>query len=306
MRFFLKKYNTGIIKNFILGRKFKMRKTFLKTLVATAVVGATVALSSAFAFAATYTFNANDLTAGDITANTQAGTDNFFTLKATDTKNSKGDKYAQQFTVDSNDKTGPVTGTKYTQRVKSNGAGTADYRCITFTVDSSATLVLEGTSSSKGNSRNLNVYNSSASDATAVGTLTSDGNQLDGTTLTIDAGTYYIYPDNAFNIYGVVVTTKDDDTATSATGLTKLSNGAVYVTDTDTYVIAGVDSLDADSLSVTVGSTKKATETTDTVYTAVQIGDEKITAEQVGKKYLYAIKLAGANKNKAAETFTVE
>jgi hypothetical protein len=285
-----------------------MRKTFLKTLVATTIVGATVALSSAFAFAATYTFDASSLTKGDITADTQAGTDNFFTLKATDTKSSSDStKYAQQFTVDGSKKTGPVTGTGYTKRLKSNGKGTADYRCITFTVDSSATLVLEGMSSSADNTRNLNVYNSSASGATAVGTLTSDGNQLDGTTLDIDAGTYYIYPDSAFNIYGVVVTTKDDDTATSATGLTQVSNGAVYVTDTDTYVIAGVDSIEnVDSLSVTVGSKKTATETTDTVYTEVQIGNEKITAEQVGKKYLYAIKLEGANKNKAAETFTVK
>jgi hypothetical protein len=105
--------------------------------------------------------------------------------------------------------------------------------------------------------------------------------------------------DTTFKIVSVKVEYKEDP-------FKKVENGAVYVTDTDTYVIAGVDSLDADSLSVTVGSTKKATETTDTVYTAVQIGDEKITAEQVGKKYLYAIKLAGANKNKAAETFTVE
>jgi hypothetical protein len=278
-----------------------MRKTFLKTLVATAVVGATVALSSAFAFAATYTLNANDLTAADITSETKAGTDNFFTLDASDSK---------KLTVDSSKKTGPTTGNKYTQRIKTNGASSGTDRTISFTLTKKANVTVEGLTGKNTEERYLGYTKDetfSSDNATTV--LTSSTNDILANTVVLEPGTYYFGAWSAsFSIYGIVVEEIDDDTATSATGLTKVSNGAVYVTDTDTYVIAGVSKDEvttANGVTVTIGKT--GVEAGSTVYENVVIDENTtITNSQVGADYIVAIKVAGANKNAKVESFTVK
>jgi hypothetical protein len=149
----------------------------------------------------TYVLNANDISTGNITSNTYAGTSNFFTLKADDTTNSKG-ALQHHFTVDSNKKSGPVSGTNYTQRIKSNGAGTKDYRSIHFTTSGASTVIIEGMSSSS-DSRTSTLYKN---DGTVVGSLTNDGSAIGSTTINVSApGSYYITQDNGFNYYGVIV-----------------------------------------------------------------------------------------------------
>jgi hypothetical protein len=274
-----------------------MRKTFLKTLVATAVVGATVALGSVFAFAGTTSYNMSDL--GSFGSNTAFTIGDGLTASFNQSKDEEKTYGDESFTgcVKLNKKD-LTAAPDYSKSVSDNSIiyegkkgdtvslivkGNAIPYTIRVTEDFSTFTDIASTATNKANLEEMSY------------TLKADGKAY-----------FFAYnQQNAF-VYKITVTTSDDATETSATGLTKLSNGAVYVTDADTYVIAGVDSLDADEVSVTVGDTKKATEKTSTVYTEVKIGDETITAEQVGKKYLYAIKLEGANKNKKAETFTVK
>lgn len=273
-----------------------MKKTFFKSIVAAAVVGAAVALSSVAAFAAEYTFNANDLTTGDITSTITAGTDNFFTIKATAETDSKG-KLSQQFTVDGNNKTGPVTKTAYTQRIKSNGVGTVDYRCITFTVNSKASVLVEGMSSKSGETRDLALVNCNDT-ATILGTFSNDGKAIGSYTFNItEAGSYCLYPSvNGFNIYGIVV--KTDDGSTIASTATQIgTTGDYYAVDTAngaTYIIHSVtaDEMAYESLSLQAISGTVAPTTT--VYSSVEFADDSVLkAEDIGAEAIYAVKVTG-------------
>jgi hypothetical protein len=105
-------------------------------------------------------------------------------------------------------------------------------------------------------------------------------------------------------VAAIVVTSSDDDSDPFKT----VTNGAVYVTDTDTYVIAGVSKNDvttANGVTVTIGKTP--IEAGSTVYENVVIdSNTTITNTQVGADYIVAIKVTGANKDARVESFTVK
>jgi hypothetical protein len=90
-------------------------------------------------------------------------------------------------------------------------------------------------------------------------------------------------------------------------GLNVITSGqkATYIADSDTYIIAGVtedEFADNDKLTVSIGN---HTEDTDTVYTALKIDDNTtVTAEDIGAKYLFAIKVLGANGDSIVNNFT--
>jgi hypothetical protein len=279
-----------------------MRKTFLKTLVATAVVGATVALSSAFAFAATYTFDADDYSSTDsITSAVTVGTDNFFTVNASTKKSWAIDD-------DGAKSVGLVGG--HTRRFKTGGTIDASGRNIEFTVDKNATVVVECLSGSSGTARPLVLYKGSVSKDVTPDSATVPGKVLGGKSTyfvawTVDAGTYYVGSgDSGINIYSITVETED----TAKSSLT-VSNGAVYTIGSDSYIVAAVsedEASTATALTISLGNDGKELATSSTVYKAVNINGQTINASDVGGAYLYAVKINGANtsdKATAVETF---
>jgi hypothetical protein len=280
-----------------------MKKTFLKTLVATAIVGATVALSSALAFAATYTFDADDYsTTGDITSTIKVGTDNFFTVNATSSKKWGVD--------DSGAKSVGLTGA-HTRRFKTGGTIDSAGRNIEFTVDKNATVVVECLSGSSSDARPLILCKDSAGKTNASKTASVPGKVLGGKSTyfvawTIEeTGTYYIGSgDSGMNIYSITVETED----TAKSSLT-VSNGAVYTIGSDSYIIAAVsedEAKDATALTISLGNDGKEIASSDTVYESVVIDGKTINASDVNGDYLYAVKVSGADtsdKATAIETF---
>ncbi len=274
-----------------------MRKTFLKTLVATAVVGATVALGSVFAFAGTTSYTMSDL--GSFSSNTA------FTI---------GDGLTASFNQSkTEDKTfGDETFTGCVKLNKKELTEAPDYD--KDVKDNS--IIYDG---KKGDTVSLIVKGNGIpytirvtedfSTFTDLGSTASSKADLEEMTYTLKAdGKAYFFAYNQQNafVYKISVTTKDEEE--QADGFKKLANGnAVYVAGNDTYLIAAVSSLDADSVTIKVGTTQVGTKKTNTVYQNVEINGETINAqEKLGVPYLYAVKLVGANGNAAAESFTVE
>ncbi len=289
-----------------------MKKQLFKALAATAIVGTVMAMSSVVASAAVYTLNANDLTAVEITSKTTVGTDGFFTLLATDAQ--KDNKNSQNFTVDSNKKTGPITGTNYTQRLKSNGGSGADYRLIQFTLEKKSDIVIEGMSAKSSETRNLLYVKDgefSLEGNVATNAFSAAGDKLYGTTLKdMEPGTYSFGFDNGFNIYGIVVTEKEatEESEPLKDGFTSVGDSAVYVVGEDTYIIAAVDEAlmenDEVEIKLSEGSFDPAA-TTDTVYQSVMINGEDVVNQLDPTKYYYAIKVTGSKDARLAN-FTVE
>ncbi len=282
-----------------------MRKTFLKTLVATAVVGATVALSSAFAFAGTVidSWTANDLTTGTMTQSSLDLGKNFTfsPVVSSGTIKSKVNANSKIFT----------DGTEFTQRLQLGGRSTLSKNSgvFTFVAPSDGTLTIYAVTGTNDDPRTIELYDADGKD---LKTWTS-GPIEDATTYdyepftytTIESGkTYQIASTGAaVNYYGMTFTSNDGE---DEDPFKTVTNGAVYVTDSDTYVIAGVSKEDvttANGVTVTIGKTGVDAGTT--VYKNVVIGDETITNTQVGADYIVAIKVAGANKDARVESFTV-
>jgi hypothetical protein len=79
-------------------------------------------------------------------------------------------------------------------------------------------------------------------------------------------------------------------------GLSAVTNGAVYVDGTDTYLVAGISKSKLDKSSVKIGfGEKKTFAESDTVYTAVAIGDTTVKASDFDADYLFAVKVEDAN-----------
>jgi hypothetical protein len=281
------------------------------------------------AFAATYTFDACDLSTGNITSNTTTGTDDFFTIQAT---SSKG------VSVGSNSKSGGLTGTDYTNRFQTKGGSATNSRCISFTVDEPAVVIIEGVTGTNNSGRDIGLYkisdsklslvdslvNAAPLDAYTVSSLkegeyTGSATVVPGKAYYVTEGTYYVgNTSKAINLYGIVVKT-GDDIADFATGsLLQSKFGQVYVDGTDAYVIAEINSAiveKADKIAVNFGNvtevgekddkdvegtykynTPSQTVTTDTVYTSVDINGTTINPVKDGN-YLYAVKLEDAGAN---------
>ncbi len=275
-----------------------MKKQLFKALAATAIVGAVMAMSSVVASAAVYTLNANDLekTSAATTKDMTAG-NGFFTIK-------------QGIQIDGNTKTGPITKTKYTQRIKLGGTSTATTKSITFTLDNPASVVIEAINSSdKDGDRTLSYTKGAefnANSTTAI--MVSNGSSIMGETLELDAGTYTIgTSDKGFNIYGIVVTEKEA-TEEIGTELTEVANGAVIAVGSDTYIIAAVakDSEKMDQESITISlpnGTFEPVPTTSKVYETISVNGEDLSLDT--NNYYYAIKVTGSKDIKLKD-FTVE
>ncbi|HIV85220.1 MAG TPA: right-handed parallel beta-helix repeat-containing protein [Candidatus Monoglobus merdigallinarum] len=93
--------------------------------------------------------NVSDLPVGDIVSDTEFG--NFTIISATDGLTA--------VTVDSNSKQSPVTGIKYSKRLKLAGTGSTLNRAVKFTAAGPATLFIEGCSANKNETRTGVVVN---------------------------------------------------------------------------------------------------------------------------------------------------
>jgi hypothetical protein len=266
-----------------------MRKTFLKTLVATAVVGATVALGSVFTFAATI---------NQIDASAWTGT---YTDKGAVTSSELG----SYFTT-----TGSVT-----VRVNSDGPYAVELAkkgggSVSFTAKEDGTARLWLGSSSGSNTTGYVVENATTSSNVKAGSVTGTNSTeaKAANTFSFDivkGNTYKIYADNssssALRIYALTVV----DGALSE-GLTSTPCGAVYVSGDDVYAIAGVSAdkvASAEKVTLKIG--KNNSYSSDTVYTELKDGDVTVKASDFGADYLYAIKLTGAKADSNSATFTV-
>jgi uncharacterized protein YpmB len=262
-----------------------MKKTFLKTLVATAVVAATVAISSAIAFAADYT---KTYTFGTNNASLSTDSKDFFTINAAADSAEQEDYY----TLKKNSK-------------------------IAFTIPDDATNIsieVNGVAQSSTSPQTIKLINSKSSNG-AGGATKLPAADSDPATMTWDDSKYVTGANTvtctgaAINYYYITVkySSESGDKATSELGLTTVTNGAVYVTDTDTYVIAGVSKNDIDKgdvVNVTIGNTVVSAGSI--VYQNVAIDDTTtVTNTQVGTDYIVAVKVAGANKDAKVEDFSV-
>jgi hypothetical protein len=307
-----------------------MKKTFLKTLVATAIVGATVALSSALAFAGSITWNYEDTA----TVPAEFGfvdADGASTLNATATAGTSRKGYFTENIF--SDGTGKIAGhTGYdpnknvaTDLHKANeGRDALTTKYAGFTPTKTGTIkfyIISNNSSDKDDA--IRFYHANTDEKVAAGHYVI-GDQIgdvhalknrDYETAGVDAIELPVTAGNRYVLYGNTSTIlvrmqfdyDDDDTETSEVGLTTVTNGAVYVTDTDTYVIAGVSKDDinnGDVVNVTIGNTVVSAGST--VYQNVDINDTTtVTNTQVGADYIVAVKVAGANKDARVEGFTV-
>ena len=273
----------------------KMRKSLLKTVAATAIVGVTMALSSVAAWAKTYELNVGNLTAGDITENTSVGTDSFFTLLAKDGQ--KDSKYNQHMTIEEKSKS--CEGITYTKQLKTNGTPdfTNEFRAIRFTVDKPSTVTIVASSGKSGKTRHVQLYSNDGKPienaATAVGDSLSSGK----ISIT-EQGTYSIASSKtdsstgSINIFYIKVET----TAESAADITSESApaGDRYAVDAAaSYIIHTVtsDELAYASLAMapTSGDAIAATKTT-SVYSSVKFPDGSVITAPEGS-YLYAVKV---------------
>jgi hypothetical protein len=265
-----------------------MRKTFLKTLVATAVVGATVALGSVFTFATTI---------NQIDASAWTGT---YTDKAAVTSSDLGSYFTTTGSV-----TVRINGSNlpYTVELAKKGGGS-----VSFTATENGTASLWLGSSGSSNTTGYIVKNTTTDEDVKTGSVTGTTTTKADNTFSFDivaGNTYKIYADSttssALRIYALTVV----DGALSE-GLTSTPCGAVYVSGDDVYAIAGVSEDKVESAKkVTLNFGKSSSYSSDTVYTELTDGTVTVKASDFGADYLYAIKLTGAKADSNSATFTV-
>ena len=145
------------------------------------------------------TWNFSDWTAGDMTETT---TKNGLTVAA-----SEGAKV----TIDANTKT--VDGVKYTQRLRLNGTGEADARCLSFKVPGSCKVEVVLQSASGGENRTLNVATGEFGNVVATMEALGESATKAAYDYKGDATTIYLYSNKSgINIYAIYVTALDDET----------------------------------------------------------------------------------------------
>lgn len=143
----------------------------------------------------TYKFDASSLTAKDIVSEEKVN--EFFTIKATSDK---------KVTIDANSK--EVDGVNFTQRMKLNGNGSADYRNVTFTAKGKVKITIYSMSSSSSEStRTVDICDTTGKVIFSKVVPTSS---LEKQEVELEAGTYYITCLNgAINIYGIDVVVEE-------------------------------------------------------------------------------------------------
>lgn len=161
----------------------------------------------------TYTFNASEIAAGDITELTTFG---YFSVSA---------NADNKVTVDSNSKTGD-NGMEFTQRLKFGGGGSLEYRNMFFTTKGAATITVQALSSSSSADRPLLLM---GTDGVEISRGTAYGTVVDGAIKSItyevtEAGTYYLWSESGgINIYYIEVVEKAAPAAEAASAIMNVS-----------------------------------------------------------------------------------
>ncbi len=157
----------------------------------------------------TYSFIANDLTAGTLSSN----------LVWNDVDNLAGDivtilaKTGSKVAIDSSNKS--YGDLDFTQRVKLGGSGKVDDASVTIDLtrfaDKNVTIEIYALSSSSGEDRKLDLYNGLFKQGTLVGSFVAEGKPVGAdvsySSLTVDGGSLYSLgsPSSGVNIYGIVI-----------------------------------------------------------------------------------------------------
>ena len=163
------------------------------------------------------TWNFSDWTTGEIT---ETMTKDGLTVAATE-----GEK--QNVTIDSNNKT--VDGVKYTQRIKLNGTGKAEYRNLSFKVPGSCKVEVVLMSASSSADRTLNIATGEFSNV--VATMSALGASATKATFEYkgDATTIYLYSaKDGINIYAIYVTALEGETVGISETRTDAAATAIY------------------------------------------------------------------------------
>jgi hypothetical protein len=283
-----------------------MKKTFLKSMVATAIVGVTVALGSVVAFAAE-SWSADSLEVATLTATSVKLSDNFTfsPLFSKDTAKSSVDENSKTFT----------DGASFTQRVKVGGTTKGDSGVFTFTAPTAGTLTIYAVTGSNSAARTVELYNASG---TALETWTSGPIASASTydyepfTYTVEAGATYTIgcSAGAVNFYGMSFVSDSDKIADT---VAKAASD-YYAIDTvkATYIIHAVtaDELKYSSLALKTkevdedGNAVNAAATTE-VYKSIEFADGSVlNASDIGADAIYAVKVTGAAGAAPTASFT--
>jgi hypothetical protein len=285
-----------------------MKKGFFKALVATAVVGATIAVSGVVAMASETldSWKADDLADANPTGTTD------MTLGTQITYTPLLNKGASKSKVTGNNKTF-ADGATFTKRLQVGGASSFDKGgYFTITAPSAGTLSVYAVTGSNTDARTVEFY---------------DANQTklsEGTSGPIDDAATYNYVAFNFTVesagtYYVAST----GAAVNYCGMTWVANGvveqgsadnaAVVFDGTDYYAVGLISKADAEAASsVSINDAKGAVEgtSTDTVYTGVSINNTEYTvADLTGSAnsdlYVYGVKVTDVNGYDAASLNTL-
>jgi hypothetical protein len=283
-----------------------MKKTFLKSMVATAIVGVTVALGSVVAFAAE-SWSADSLTATSSIKDTSIKlSDNFTYAPLFDSSNNAKSKV----TSNSKDFT---DGAAFAQRLQVGGKSSLSKGTgvFTFTAPTAGTLTIYAVTGSNGEARTVELYNASG---TELKTWTSgpveDGYEYEPFTYTVEAGTYTIAGSSgAVNFYGMSFVSDSDKIADT---VAKAASD-YYAIDTvkATYIIHAVtaDELKYSSLALkgkddAEGNPVNVAATTE-VYKSIEFADGSVlNASDIGADAIYAVKVTGAAGAAPTASFT--
>jgi len=280
-----------------------MRKSLLKSLVAVAVVGATMAITSVAAMAATYEFKLgeNDVAGKGKVAAT------YGTIFETCDGSAKAAVDANPMPSEDNPASfwGIDESDSFTHRYKTGGTlaeKSGAINCgIKFTIDEESDITIVYRSGSNGEVRSIGVYPYTKSlSKDAVLSFSNDGNGAASETNvykktgTLDPGTYVIGgTGGAVNIYYIKVETAAADTPALTEGSFPTNYGTVVVKGTDAYLIGEYTLNSTGTLSI-----GDQTFTTDTVYTSVQLaGDTNPLAAEKDGTYYYAVKVTDLTSN---------
>ena len=274
-----------------------MRKSLLKSVVAVAVVGATMAITSVAAMAATYVFDPTTQTTGDTGYDESTGVGDEEEEKAAPTFEAP---FSGEGTVQKRSGTVKVNGTTYYKsnvtsvEIKKNKGGA-------IIVDAPANSVITATISSTGSSNSTSGAITDANGTELIssdvtGTLDSHGGVILKYEVT-KAGKYKIVSTNssrAVRVYQITLETSDDLTE----GVFASGKNKIIVSSGNAYAVACIKKTDAfdttESVTVTIGD---QTFTTDTVYKAISVNGTEYNASDLGTNYVYAVEITGVQND---------